>query len=88
MATYPALLLVARGSHAGGYQGVVVLVDGPPTPDRLERDLERCGHSHRMTRTARACARRLARDLGYPTLSAAQLAAETRGRWDDWKHDD
>jgi len=86
---YPALLLVARGSHAGGYQGAVVLVSGPPTKDRDERILATCDHSHRMTRTARSCARRLARDWKrHPIMTRAQLDERERAIWEGWKADD
>jgi hypothetical protein len=87
---YPAMLMVARGSHAGGYQGAVVLVEGPPTRDRIERILASCGHSHRLTRTARACARHLARPFQdrYGTMTRAQLDARERAIWEGWKADD
>jgi hypothetical protein len=56
--SYPALLMIARGSSASGYQGVLRLSYGRPEGEG-DSDLATCRHAHRMSRTARDCAIRL-----------------------------
>ena len=86
--TYPALIMVARGNHASGYQGVVRLVHGE-RDQAGDRDLVVCDHAHRLTRTARDCARRAAIAWSrYRRLSKPELAVRQRVAWDDWKDDD
>lgn len=60
----PTIVMAARGNHIDGYHGVVERYVDPDDVGRLGRpapfDLFVCPHRHRLTRTARDCARRAA----------------------------
>jgi hypothetical protein len=76
MPSYPALLMVADGSAGTGYQGVLILATGPRPGDPMggHSELKRCGHAHRLARTARECARRLGSEW-----------ERDRRAWREWK---
>ena len=74
MPSYPALLMIAEGSAGTGYQGVLILATATIDGGIGHSELSRCGHAHKMARTARECARRLGRDW-----------EAKRRAWREWK---